>query len=504
MLIYLFIFSIVDAKFTLPIEILDAGEFKKFVEIIKNTKKEGDRLLLESYYHFYMGKYKEAVDKLERSVMLERTEFKERSLRYLKILVDITDDFETWVSTYFVMKTRGRDKILKYYFFPYAEKIYKEIGKIFNYFPDEKVRIEVYPLKKEFSIASTIPMEKLETSGAIGVAKFNRIMVLSPQLLPYGYRWIDTIAHEYIHHVINIVSKGKCPVWLQEGLARFYDTRWRSEKSLYLTPSNKNLLIKIKNGEAFVPFSKVSHSLIYLKDQDEISLAFVEFASFVEFLKEVYGEDKIPLLLKNLYEKGLGKAFDATFGAQLEDLIEMWKAYLQELNIEYSTGVVKERIYFDEGIDNFIGVGARGHIRLGDMFRHRGRYRLSILQYKRALSKEPFNPIILTRVAKVKFLLNEFEEAERALKLAIEKNPNFISPYEVLGRYYFKNGHFSKAIKIYNEAISINPFNPRVHKELAIAYHKIGKLSDAKREFEVTLILTPSDIESKLLLQTIE
>jgi hypothetical protein len=52
--------------------------------------------------------------------------------------------------------------------------------------------------------------------------------MISPRVLLYGYGWLDTAVHEYVHYLVTIRTRNKAPVWLQEGLAKLLETRWRS------------------------------------------------------------------------------------------------------------------------------------------------------------------------------------------------------------------------------------------------------------------------------------
>ena len=52
-------------------------------------------------------------------------------------------------------------------------------------------------------------------------------MLLSPKALLKGYDWLDTAAHEYTHHVLTQKSRNRAPIWLQEGLAKWFEDDWR-------------------------------------------------------------------------------------------------------------------------------------------------------------------------------------------------------------------------------------------------------------------------------------
>ena len=67
----------------------------------------------------------------------------------------------------------------------------------------------------------------IEVSGAIGICKFNKIMLLSPRNLARGYRWTDALSHEYIHYIVVQLSHNRAPIWLHEGIAKYFESAWR-------------------------------------------------------------------------------------------------------------------------------------------------------------------------------------------------------------------------------------------------------------------------------------
>jgi hypothetical protein len=78
------------------------------------------------------------------------------------------------------------------------------------------------------SAATGLPYSAAKTTGVVGIAKWGRVTLLSPRATPSGYGWIDTLAHELTHMVITQATLDQAPLWLQEGLARTEEVRWRA------------------------------------------------------------------------------------------------------------------------------------------------------------------------------------------------------------------------------------------------------------------------------------
>ena len=93
-------------------------------------------------------------------------------------------------SEHFILKTTARDSFLAPYALEALEKAYANIGKKFEVFPREKIRVEIYPTQDAFSQASTCRPEAGSSSpsaqacstsrlGARDSSPFDQIMRLS-------------------------------------------------------------------------------------------------------------------------------------------------------------------------------------------------------------------------------------------------------------------------------------------------------------------------------------
>ena len=192
---------------------LENGQTAKAQELLDSSKDKDYYNKLQNLNYFYTGRYSEALAALkDEKYVFQRMVMK----NHLEKLVEITKDFKEYDLGHFVLRLKQQDLVLKDILATSLEKIYSVIGSEFNFYPQDKVIIEFYPTKEEFAFASTLGDETLERSGAIGICKFNRIMLVSPVALPQGYRWIDSVCHEYVHFAVNRKTVGKCPLWLHE------------------------------------------------------------------------------------------------------------------------------------------------------------------------------------------------------------------------------------------------------------------------------------------------
>ncbi len=448
-----------DNTFQQCVKFLEAGKLQEVLELSK--KLSGDEYYhILSLYYMYKGNYNASVEEIKKTDLKES---KANLFLYLKNLIKKTEKFEEFETENFRIRLSKEDSILKKYLIDNLQKIFTKVGAIFNHFPEEKILVEIYPDKESFAFASTLGDEIVEKSGVVGICKFNRIMIVSPKALPQGYRWLNTISHEYTHFLVNRISEYGCPLWLHEGIAKYYETIWKYETPLGETPGNINLLIDAIKNNKIISFEKMSPSLVYLKNQDEITLAFVEVSNAIKFIIENYSHEKLLELLRNFSKFKFNEetSFKKTLGISYKKFKNKWLNYVRSLKLEKTEGALPDKIIwkkFDE-VNIFVGISARDYVRLGDKFRINGKPEIAYLEYKKALEIEPFNPVILLKISKTLMELGKIDEAEKYIKICVEKNLNYVSGWELLGEIYIIQKKYKEAYSALTEATEINPFN---------------------------------------------
>jgi len=154
--------------------------------LLKKYPKSGDAYFLKARVEFLKGNH-ELAAKILKQVTGKHTEVQE-----FKNLVYKTHEetklFATSESKHFIYRyQKGSDEILVHYATKVLEKSYKILGKIFNYYPKEKVLVEFYPNRESFSKISPLTLDDIAISGTVALCKYNRIMMISPGSLVRGY-----------------------------------------------------------------------------------------------------------------------------------------------------------------------------------------------------------------------------------------------------------------------------------------------------------------------------
>ena len=394
---------------------------------------------------------------------------------------------EAPVSPHFRLFVPPNQAFLADYALPVLEKVGDHYEKTFAHRPREKIRVEIYPDKESFSAASTLSLETLERSGAIGICKFHRLMILSPAALPVGFRWLDALSHEYTHLTVNELTSTKAELWLHEGTARYFETSYRLDPPSYLTPNQRNALLDAREKGTLVPFRRMSPSMVYLKDQEEVSLAFAQVSHAVDFMLREKKLAGFRTFLGSLKKFSFAQAFERVYGLTPDAFETAWKAVLNKETWEKSRGALSDEVRFDAlREEDVVGASAESRLHLGDRMRQRGQMEAALIEYDKALADEPDNAIILLKCARARLALERKDEARDMLKLAVAKNPNYATPMIELANLVDDR----EAGALLLDANAINPFDPRIHRMLGEIYARQGRPESA-REGEIAAMLTP-------------
>ena len=429
------------------------------------------------------GRYEEALARMTPEIEFRYPWFKE----YLENLVRVSSPLVKRASDHFDLYLPAEDAFLADYALPALEKVAAHLNGVFGHRPRGRIRVEIYPDQETFSTASTLSIETLERSGAIGICKFHRLMIMSPRSLPMGYRWLDALAHEYLHLIINEMTDSRAELWLHEGTARYFETSYRSDPPDFLTPSQQTSLLEALEKGELVSFERMSPSMVYLKDQKEVSLAFAQVSHAVSHLIEEHGRGRFVSFLKSLRSRSFPDAFRRAYGVAPSAFERRLHDALAQAPWEKAKGAMSDEIRFGTVEEaDLIGASAMGKVRLGDRMRQRGWMEAALIQYEGALKEEPDNALILLKAARAHLALEQRDAAVEKLRRATLKNPNYVTPHVELAGLL----EGEEALRHLEEAVAINPFDPRVHARLEAVYRGLGRKKDADRAAEIHRRLT--------------
>jgi hypothetical protein len=187
------------------------------------------------------------------------------------------------------------------------------------------------------SAMTGLPYESAQTTGTVAVAKWGRVTLLSPRASHHGYPWRDTVAHELTHLAVTRASGDRAPLWLQEGVAKREEVRWRDPGPFDDRPPPEAVVQRGLELGLGVPLDKLGPSIAMLPSADAATIAFAEVTSFVRFYADSAAEGRqdggpggaLASLFSELRDgKDPDEALLAASGADLKAWDARWRTYL--------------------------------------------------------------------------------------------------------------------------------------------------------------------------------
>lgn len=317
------------------------------------------------------------------------------------------------------------------------------------------IRVEL--VRDQFALAAMtgLPLSAARTTGTIGVAKWGRVIVVSPRATENGYPILDTLAHELTHLALTRGSGDRAPLWLQEGVAREEETRWREPHFFDDVPSANDVAAFGVRHKMGPDIDKIGPSIALLPSAEEAHVTYAKVQSFMRFYAKEAGEGAMPKLLAELKSASGTAELDAiiqkTSGMTFSAWSDKWKAQLErsskDLPDDAKPGAPPPKELKD----------VRKRFRLGELMLARGHHAAARKELDKGHAQMPREASVRALLAKA---LLEMGERDKAAKLVAE-------PADVSGndarwwslRAALGVGEVDKARRV---AVSLAPYDPDI------------------------------------------
>lgn len=376
------------------------------------------------------------------------------------------------------------------------DSAWETIGDDLGLRPADPIRVELLGAPADLAKLSPLTESEIETTGTIALSKYNKLMVVSPRATIFGYPWMDTLAHEYTHLLVSRLSHDTVPVWLQEGIARFEQTRWRRPPEVQLSASEQALLAAALKKGRLISFDEMHPSMAKLPSQEAAALAYAEVYTLVGWMQKKIGFSGIQAALVAQRDgksarRAVAEALAMTWGAVEKE----WHAYLKVADKATDAGAprraeqpsqrLRKPIKFDKGGVDSENVGleqvalkARKHARLGGMLRARGMLEAAVIEYEKALAAAGGQDAFVA--GKLARTLVELGRHDRAIELttplaAADDRDAVVAV--TLGMARAARHEWPLAVAAYEQALRVSPFDPTTRCGLAEAY---GQTNDPR------------------------
>jgi tetratricopeptide (TPR) repeat protein len=468
-------------------ELLAQWRVSEAVQALQRLKRsraaDAEILVAESYVLLHQGQYERAAKVLQQA--LQRTAHAPRRWRTLLKLIESTAETvrghveHRSAGGHFRFRVpRGRDELLVPFAAATLEALRERLEHDLGYAPPDTILVEVYGRAEDLARVSTLTREDIERTGTVALCKYNRLMIVSPRALLRGYAWLDTLAHEYVHLIVGRLSHNATPVWLQEGLAKHFEGRWRldAQTRVDLAPAQEHLLSQALRGKRrMIRWEEMHPSMAKLPSQLDAALAFAQAQTAVALIAGRGGPPALRGLIEALRDGQSGwAAVEKVTGLPRKRFLRAYRKHLRGLNLRRLPGLIPQERRFgkppskDQQLAQIRQRKAREFFRLADMLRQRRSVRAAIVEYEkaRALAGQR-DALIANALARAHLQSGSPDQALRVLMPVIEYYPELPGPRATMGTAYLRGGNRQAAARHFTVALRVNPFNPEVHCGLA-------------------------------------
>lgn len=303
------------------------------------------------------------------------------------------------------------DRVFAPFVFQVAAQARDRIGAHLGVDLPRPLRIDMVRDLFSLSAVTGLPLEAAETTGTLAVARFGRIIILSPQATRSGYHWEDTLAHELTHLLVTRATRDHAPLWLQEGIAKREETRWREPRPFDPKDWAEETAARALRHGRQVGIDKLGPSIAMLPTPEAASTAYAEVQAFMGYFIREQGEAALRLLFTDLKGMPVEDASSALRSVSGYDL-PAWNLRWQKSLLESSFG----RAVAPAGAPPPRGFDPRDlarRARLGDLLLGGGFGTEAALTLAPGVSGS--EPVYRARVARAELARNDPEQAAERL-----------------------------------------------------------------------------------------
>ena len=197
----------------------------------------------------------------------------------------------------------------------YLEEAYGRVGMFLDHYLTKKVVAVLYSEAEYDKLLGNKPhwtMAIFDGKVRIPVSKFK---YSNEEVVRFIY-------HEYAHAVVRDITKGNCPLWLNEGIA--------CKAEDFVTPHRGERFAAYFEKFGVVPLKKIPNNFTQIRDVRLATLMYGESYLLVEFILREVGQSGLREILRYLGQKvPITVAIQKVLGRDYNSFARQWEEYVR-------------------------------------------------------------------------------------------------------------------------------------------------------------------------------
>ena len=253
------------------------------------------------YAQFAASRLRDAIGSWKKSLALRPDMTIQQMLTRAEKEVAAEADYSQRETGHFVLRYEGSKSSTKFrdQLLATLEAEYADLSRIFGSEPRASVQVVLYTSQAFFDVTRAPSWSGALNDGTLRIP-LQGVDSVTPELT-------RVLRHELTHSFVNQMTAGRCPDWLNEGLAQLLEPRSIGNRA-------GSLAVLFKAGRE-IPLNMLEHGFASLTAQ-EATLAYDESLGIVEYM---YGRYGMADLVEMLRQIGSGQAPEAALRSVLHD-----------------------------------------------------------------------------------------------------------------------------------------------------------------------------------------
>lgn len=252
---------------------------------VQASPNSADSWTVLGFAFFSSDENADAINAWKKSLTLRKDAMVARYLAKAEREASAEADYEKRVSAHFTLKYEGHrvDEAMSTAILKTLEEQYDDLGRLFGTRPGANILVIMYTDQAFFDVT--------QSPSWTGAVNDGKIRVPVSGLDTVTAELARILRHELVHSFINQISRGRCPQWLQEGIAQLVEPRSAS-------PYGKKLA-ELYGSQQQIPLNQLEASFMNLS-QEQAAVAYLESLAVAEYIRDTFGMAYLRMILEKI------------------------------------------------------------------------------------------------------------------------------------------------------------------------------------------------------------
>ncbi len=259
---------------------------------VRNAPDSPDSLTVLGYVQFSADRNKDAIKTWKHSLELRPDPLVEQYLKRAERESVVESNYSERESNHFVLKFEGGQSSdeLRGQLLTVLESDYDDLSRDLGASPHDSIAVILYTDQTFFDVTQAPSWTGAVNDGKLRIP-IHGISSITPELA-------RVLKHELAHSFINQMSAGRCPQWLNEGIAQALEPK---------QVANGRLLAAMFKTQNEMPLNVLESSFMSMSPV-QAAVAYDESLAAVQFIIDSYGISDVQRVLQRLSEGSSAEA----------------------------------------------------------------------------------------------------------------------------------------------------------------------------------------------------